>query len=149
MLIRRYYDLTKESILHIIGVYPENSVCLKYSSISIMLLIASTVVIPTITAQPSSAQLPVQKEKTVLTAIFVQLDNSRQMGKLLLDRALTKLKLMYPKLDIQLNYLEYPSNEIRSHILKALNHPANASGSVDLISFDQIWLGEFLHRKDF
>ena len=88
--------------------------------LSLMLLVASTVIIPAvITAQPSFAQPVPQKEKVVLTAIIVQLDNSRQMGKLLLDRALAKLKPMYPNSDIQLNYLEYRSNQIRFHILGA------------------------------
>ena len=69
------------------------------------------------------------------------------MGKPLLDRALAKLKLMYPSLDIRLNYVEYPSNQIQFQILKILNHTTtNASGSVDLISFDQIWLGEFAQK---
>jgi multiple sugar transport system substrate-binding protein len=112
-----------------------------------MLLIASTVIIPTIITQHSFAQVASEKQKVVLTALFVQLDNNHEMGKPLLDRALTKLKLMYPKLDIQLNYLEYPSNQIRTQILRALNHTTtNASGSVDLISFDQIWLGEFAQK---
>ena len=67
------------------------------------------------------------------------------MGKPLLDRALTKLKMMYPNLDIQLKYLEYPSNQLRFQLLKALND-TTGSGSIDLISLDQIWLGEFAQK---
>ena len=112
-----------------------------------MLLVASIIIIPVIIAQPSFAQVTSQKEKVALTAIFVQLDNHHQMGKLLLDHALAKLKPLYPNLDIQLNYLEYPSNQIRTQILKTLNHTTtNASGSIDLISFDQIWLGDFAQK---
>src|SRR5262249_13335271 len=109
-----------------------------------MLLVASIIMISTIIVQPSFVLIASQKEKAVLTAIFVQLHNNREMGKPLIDRALDNLKSMYPNLDIQLNYLEYPSSQIRSQILKT--HPANASGSADLISFDQIWLGDLAQK---
>ena len=149
MLSRGYYDLTNglgnESILQIIVIHLVIRIWSNYRSL-LMLLIASTLIIPTIITQHSFAQVASQKEKVVLTAIFVQLDNNREMGKPLLDRALAKLKLMYPNLDIRLNYVEYPSNQIRFQILKALNHTTAASGSIDLISFDQIWLGEFAKK---
>ena len=51
------------------------------------------------------------------------------MGKPLLDRALAKLKPMYPNLDIKLNYLEYPSNQIRSQILRRLFYKKNTLGA--------------------
>ena len=117
----------------------------NYTPLSLMLLVASTVIIaPVITAQPSFAQLPAQKEKVVLTAIIVQLHTNRDIAKMLLDRALTNLKTMYPNLDIQLKYLEVPYNQLQSQLLKVLNGTTTtttASESVDLISLDQIWLG--------
>jgi multiple sugar transport system substrate-binding protein len=118
----------------------------NYTHLSLMLLVASTVIIPpVITAQPSFAQLVPQKEKVVLTAIIVQLHTNRDIGKTLLDRALTNLKMMYPNLDIQLKYLEYPYNQLQSQLLRILND-TKASGSVDLISLDQIWLGDFAQK---
>ena len=145
-----YYDVINGfgngSILHIIEV---SFIFRIYSTLTLLLLflfIGSTVIILTIVAQPSFAQVAAQKEKIVLTVIFVQLDNNREMGKPLLDRALAELKIMYPNLDIQLKYLEYPSNQIRFQILKALNHTTTASGSTDLISLDQIWLGDFAKK---
>ena len=118
----------------------------NYTPLSLMLLVASTVIIPpVITAQPSFAQLVPQKEKVVLTAIIVQLHTNRDIGKTLLDRALTNLKMMYPNLDIQLKYLEYPYNQLQSQLLRILND-TKASGSVDLISLDQIWLGDFAQK---
>ena len=116
-----------------------------------MLLVASTVIIaPVITAQPSFAQLVPQKEKVVLTAIIVQLHSNHEIGKTLLDRALTNLKMMYPNLDIQLKYLEYPYNQLQSQLLKMLKGITTtataASGSIDLISLDQIWLGDFAKK---
>ena len=114
--------------------------------LSLMLLVASTVIIaPVIIAQPSFAKPVPQKEKVVLTAIIVQLHSNREIGKTLLDRALTNLKMVYPNLDIQLKYLEYPYNQLQYQLLKMLNG-TKASGSVDLISLDQIWLGEFAQK---
>ena len=117
MLTRRYCDLTNESVFQIILAHSVIRVCTKYAPLLITLLVTSTIIIPAIIVQPSFAQVAPQKEKVVLTAVFVQLDNRHQMGKPLLDRALAKLKPMYPNLDIKLNYLEYPSNQIRSQIL--------------------------------
>ena len=154
MLIRRfglsYYDamngLGDGSNLHDIGISFVIRIRSNYTPLSLMLLVASTVIIaPVITAQPSFAQLPAQKEKVVLTAIIVQLHTNRDIAKTLLDRALTNLKTMYPNLDIQLKYLEYPYNQLQSQLLKMLND-TKASGSVDLISLDQIWLGEFARK---
>ena len=118
----------------------------NYTPLSLMLLVASTVIIPpVITVQPSFAQLVPQKEKVVLTAIIVQLHTNRDIGKTLLDRALTNLKMMHPNLDIQLKYLEYPYNQLQSQLLRILND-TKASGSVDLLSLDQIWLGDFAQK---
>jgi multiple sugar transport system substrate-binding protein len=135
------------SNLQDIGISLVIRICSDSVPLSLMLLVASTVIIPAVTtAQPSFAQVVPQKEKVTLTAIFVELDTNRQLGKLLLERALAKLKPMYPNLDIQLNYLEYPSNQIRSQILNALNYTTNTSAATDLISFDQIWLGDFAQK---
>jgi len=154
MLIRRfglsYYDamnrLGDGSNLQNIGLSFVIRIRSNYYLLSLMLLIASTVIIaPVITAQPSFAQPVPQKEMVVLTVIIVQLHSNRDIGKTLLDRALTNLKMIYPNLDIQLKYLEYPYNQLQSQLLKMLNG-TKASGSVDLISLDQIWLGEFAQK---
>lgn len=145
-----YYDamngVTNGSILQITEVYLVIRIYSTHVPFLLMLLVASTVIIaPVITAQPSFAQLVPQKEKVVLTAIIVQLHTNRDIGKTLVDRALTSLKMMYPNLDIQLRYLEYPYNQLQSQLLKMLND-TKATGSVDLISLDQIWLGEFVRK---
>src|SRR6476659_7446179 len=124
MLTRRCRDLTIESVLQIIVVLSVNRIRSNYTPLSLMLLIASTVIIaPVITAQPSFAQLVPQKEKVVLTAI----------------------KVIYPNLYIHLKYLEYPYNQLHSQLLNMLND-TKASGSVDLVSLDQIWLGDFAKK---
>jgi len=136
MLIRRfglsYYDamnrLGNGSNLQNIGLSFVIRIHSNYYHLSLMLLIASTVIIaPVITAQPSFAQPVPQKEKVVLTVIIVQLHSNRDIGKTLLDRALTNLKMIYPNLDIQLKYLEYPYNQLQSQLLKMLND-TKASG---------------------
>jgi multiple sugar transport system substrate-binding protein len=110
-----------------------------------MLLVASTVAIPAIITQTSFAQVTAQKEKVVLTVVFVQLHTNREIAKFLLSNALIKLKTMYPNLDIQLKYVEYPTDQLQPQLLTALNG-TKASGSIDLVSLDQIWLGEFAHK---
>ena len=126
-----YYDrmngLRNGYILQIIGLSFVFRICSTFTLYIIILLVASTVIIPTIVAQPSFAQLAAPKEKIILTAMFVQLHTNREMGKFLLDSALVKLKMIYPNLDIQLKYLEYPSNQIRFQALKALNHTTGLS----------------------
>ena len=144
-----YYDVLNGFgngfIIQIIKIFFTFRIYSKLTPLLLFLLVGLTVIIFTTVAQPSFAQLLTQKEKIVLTVIFVQLDNNREMGKPLLESALTKLKTMYPNFDIQLKYLEYPSNQIRFQILKALNG-TTVSGSIDLISLDQIWLGEFAQK---
>lgn len=153
MLTRRfcsfYYDVLNGfgngSIIQITKIFFTFRIYNALTPLLLFLLVGLTVIIFTTVAHPSFAQLLTQKEKITLTVIFVQLDNNREMGKPLLESALTKLKTMYPNFDIQLKYLEYPSNQIRFQILKALNG-TTVSGSVDLISLDQIWLGEFAQK---
>jgi hypothetical protein len=81
MLTRRYSDLTNESALQIILVHSIIKIT-KNTPLLITLLVASTIIIPAIIAQPSFAQVASHKQRVVLTAIFVQLDNNRQLGKL-------------------------------------------------------------------
>jgi multiple sugar transport system substrate-binding protein len=153
MLTRRfcsfYYDVLNGfgngSIIQIIKIFFTFRIYNALTPLLLFLLVGLTVIIFTTVAHPSFAQLLTQKEKITLTVIFVQLDNNREMGKPLLESALTKLKTMYPNFDIQLKYLEYPSNQIRFQILKALNG-TTVSGSTDLISLDQIWLGDFAKK---
>ena len=53
-----------------------------------------------------------------------------------------KIKVKHPYMNIQLNYTEYPSNQTRTQILNTItNHTP-----VDLVSIDQIWLGEFAQK---
>jgi len=82
-----------------------------------------------------------QKESNItFTAIFTQLSNSSGMGKRLIEHALNEIKVKHPHLNIQLKYTEYPSNH--SQILNRIMNQTPA----DLVSIDQIWLGEFAQK---
>ena len=84
-----------------------------------------------------------QKESNItFTAIFTQLSNSSGMGKRLIEHALDEIKVKHPHMNIQLKYTEYPSNQTRTQIL---NRIVNQT-PVDLVSIDQIWLGEFAQK---
>lgn len=72
------------------------------------------------------------------------LDNLAEPGRWnsLIQPALQILRDRHPGSDIQLTYTESPYNETRTKMLEAVgNHSA-----IDLISVDQIWLGEFAEK---
>jgi len=62
---------------------------------------------------------------------------------MLVKNALDELRQRHPQVDIQISYTVLPYNISREQMLKTLS--SNESG-IDLISVDQIWLGEFAER---
>ena len=60
----------------------------------------------------------------------------------LLLPAIQELKARHPDLNIQINYTTTPYNQTRTHLLNALGNKS----TIDLISVDQIWLGDFAQR---
>ena len=85
-----------------------------------------------------------EKKQIVLNAM---LDNLGQIGKkerwqLLFDDALNELETRHPGLELEIKYIEFPGNESRLRIFSALENKS----SVDIISVDQIWLGEFAEK---
>ena len=82
-----------------------------------------------------------QKHQEVnLTGLFV---DPEDRWKMLIQPALNELRTRHPNLNIQMNYTVYPYNDARTQMLKSM---ANGT-SVDLISLDQIWLGEFANKS--
>lgn len=80
------------------------------------------------------------KERVTLKALLVEPKDRWENA--LIPRALQNLTTKYPELDIQVNYTILPYNDAREQMLKAMgNH-----SSIDLISVDQIWLGEFADK---
>jgi len=54
----------------------------------------------------------------------------------------TGIEGRHPDLNIQINYTTTPYNKTRTHLLDALGNRS----AIDLISADQIWLGDFAQR---
>jgi multiple sugar transport system substrate-binding protein len=75
--------------------------------------------------------------------MFDDLGNPGRWNQLL-QPALDELNRRHPDMNIKLEYTEFPYNETRDRILDRLS--TNGSDSVDIVSVDQIWLGEFAGR---
>lgn len=82
-----------------------------------------------------------QKEQQVnLTGSFV---DPADRWDALIPSALNELRTRHPNLNIQINYTVYPYNDARTQMLKSM-----ANGTpIDIISLDQIWLGEFANKS--
>jgi multiple sugar transport system substrate-binding protein len=80
------------------------------------------------------------KEKVILKALLVEPKD--RWEKSLIPMAVQNLTAKHPELDIQVNYTVVPYNYAREQMLKALGNHSN----LDLISVDQIWLGEFADK---
>jgi multiple sugar transport system substrate-binding protein len=84
------------------------------------------------------APLESKRQNITLTALFEdQGDPTRWRS--LIEPAMMKLNERHPDLDIKINYTTSPYNTTRLKILSALE----AKAPIDLITIDQIWLGEF------
>ena len=81
------------------------------------------------------------KERVTLKALLVEPKDRWENA--LIPRALQNLTTKYPELDIQVNYTILPYNDAREQMLKAMGNHSN----IDLISVDQIWLGEFAEKE--
>jgi multiple sugar transport system substrate-binding protein len=80
----------------------------------------------------------IQKKQVILKALFEdQGDPSR--WDTLLNPALEELRKRHPDLHLELDYIPFPYNEARVQMLRSLSNQT----PVDLVSLDQIWLGEF------
>jgi multiple sugar transport system substrate-binding protein len=85
-----------------------------------------------------------ENRQVVLNAIFDNLGQieKKERWQLLFGNALEELNTRHPGLDIKIRFTEFPGNESRIRILSALENKP----SVDIISVDQIWLGEFAEK---
>ena len=94
----------------------------------------------TVTLVPSNQSSPSSNSVT-LRGLFDNLDNPGRWNKLL-QPALDELNRRHPDMNIQLEYTEYYYNETRDRISDELSNGA----VVDIVSIDQIWLGEFAEK---
>src|ERR687888_2141669 len=81
-------------------------------------------------------------ENVTLTVLFNLFKSPKGGGKPLLDNALNKLKSNHPSLNINVRYIETDYNNTRNQMLQAITNGT----SIDIVSVDQIWLGEFAQK---
>jgi multiple sugar transport system substrate-binding protein len=90
----------------------------------------------------STSALSVEKTNVTLRGLFnVQVDPGR--WNQLLQPALDELNRRHPDMNVELEYIEFDYPETRNQILDRLSN----GDSVDIISLDQIWLGEFAEKR--
>lgn len=106
----------------------------------IYLLLTTTLLIITLTVAPvSSVSSFVQKKQVTLTAILS--DDGRWDG--MMAAAKQTLTQRHPDMNIQIQYQVLPYDKIRPQMLRELGNRT----PVDLVSIDQIWLGEFAGKR--
>jgi multiple sugar transport system substrate-binding protein len=87
---------------------------------------------------------PQSKENITMTVQFAGPNETSPLTVFpLVDSAADKLRSNHPDLDIHVKYSATDYNNYRNQLLKALNNGT----SVDVVTLDQIWLGEFAEKK--
>ena len=90
------------------------------------------------TLVPSNQSSVIDKTNVTLRGLFTDLGDPGRWIQLL-QPALDELNTRHPDMNIELEYSEFTYDETRNQILDRLSK----GESVDIISVDQIWLGEF------
>jgi multiple sugar transport system substrate-binding protein len=92
-------------------------------------------------AQSNQSNTLPDKTNVTLRGLFTDLGESGRWIQLL-QPALDELNRRHPDMNIELEYTDFPYNETRNRILDRLSN----GDSVDIVSVDQIWLGEFAEK---
>jgi multiple sugar transport system substrate-binding protein len=113
----------------------------KFSAIVIVLLVLLSTIISSscYAAAPADIQLSQQKKQVTLTATFIE---PKPRWDMLLKSAIQKLQERHPDMNIKINYTVLPYDVSRTKMLNSLGNRS----SIDLVSVDQIWLGNFAER---
>jgi len=106
------------------------------TSFLVLFLLIAVIVMP-----PNFTRLSAQKQEVRLSALLEDQGDPERWKSLILP-SLQELRNRHPDLNIQLNYTTYPYNEMREKLLSA----AQNKTEIDLITLDQIWLGEFAEK---
>jgi multiple sugar transport system substrate-binding protein len=96
----------------------------------------------------SSTSSLADKTNVTLRGIFDDLSEPGSWN-LLLQPALDELNRRHPDMNIQIEYDRFPYPETRNQILDRLSTTIdnnNSDSVVDIVSVDQIWLGEFAEK---
>jgi hypothetical protein len=110
------------------------------SIFSVTLLLFLAFVIPSQAGytQMGSSNDSTGKSTVTLSAMLTDL-TEKGRWEILIGNALQELKRNHPQMNIKMAYFESPYNQTRGQILKAITNQK----PIDLVSVDQIWLGEF------
>ena len=96
-----------------------------------------------VTIVPSNqSSSTLEKTNVTLRGLFTDLANPGRWNQLL-QPALDELNRRHPDMNIQIEYQDFPYNVTRIELMNRLSNSANNNNSVDIVSVDQIWLGEF------
>jgi multiple sugar transport system substrate-binding protein len=91
---------------------------------------------------PSYASPSADKKKQVTLFAILEDQGDPDRWKTLIQPAVEEMRTRHPDLDIQINYTTYPYDQSKKEMLDAISNKSQ----VDLVSLDQIWLGEFVER---
>ena len=94
------------------------------------------------TLVPSNQSSVLDKTNVTLRGLFTDLANPGRWNQLL-QPALDELNRRHPDMNIQIEYADFPYNVTRNRILDRLSN----GDPVDIVSVDQIWLGEFAEKS--
>jgi multiple sugar transport system substrate-binding protein len=117
---------------------------LTISSASFISILAIYVMANTSTFGSSTSTRPTteKNEQVILTAMLTDLSEPDRW-QFLFQPSLEELRKRHPELDIQINYSStFPYDRTRTALLNALSNKT----AIDLISVDQIWLGELANK---
>ena len=79
--------------------------------------------------------------KTTLSILFNEIGERPNAGRVLIDHALDVLKNETGAV-LNVKYIEYPYNSTRNEIIRLISNQT----PIDIITVDQIWLGEFAQK---
>ena len=133
--LRAYPHVTKKGSSTIT---PHEYIFKDFKLIFIIALVSLVLIAPSLT--PFTMVQAQQPKQVTLTAIVAE---PKERWDSLFADALTKLRERHPDMKIDIDYRVLPYADTRKQILTAMA----GRTPVDLISVDQIWLGEFAEGK--
>lgn len=133
--LRAYPPVTKKESSTIT---PHEYIFKDFKLIFIIALVSLVLIAPSLT--PFTMVQAQQPKQVTLTAIVAE---PKERWDSLFADALTKLRERHPDMKIDIDYRVLPYADTRKQILTAMA----GRTPVDLISVDQIWLGEFAEGK--
>ena len=112
-------------------------------TISIKITLLTIIIFSSLSySESSSDKASTDNRKQVFLTAILEDQGDPNRWDSLLNRSIQELNAKHPDLDIRINYTTYPYNETREQLLRTMSDKI----PVDLITVDQIWLGEFAQK---